>query len=164
MKLKNISITFLVILVTWLLLNGNLKPPTVGIGIIVSLTVTLMFCTKCDLFSDLKLNPKSIFYMIAYIFVFIWELIKANFDVAKIVLSPSLPINPGILEVNTKLKSKMGRLILANSITLTPGTLTVDIIDDKMYIHQVAITDIDTKKATNSIVRTFEKYLEVIYG
>ncbi len=77
---------------------------------------------------------------------------------------PSLPINPGIVKVKTKLKSKMGRMILANSITLTPGTLTVDVQEDTFYIHWIDVETEDIDKATEKITRKFEKYLEVIYG
>jgi multicomponent Na+:H+ antiporter subunit E len=80
------------------------------------------------------------------------------------VITPSLPINPGIVEVKTKLKSNMGRMILANSITLTPGTLTIDIKDDTLYIHWIDVKTEDVNEATEQIVRKFEKYLEKIYG
>ena len=83
---------------------------------------------------------------------------------ARRVITPSLPINPGIVEVKTKLKSKMGRMILANSITLTPGTLTIDIQDDILYIHWIDVQSEDIDEATKTIVRKFEKYLEKIYG
>jgi multicomponent Na+:H+ antiporter subunit E len=91
-------------------------------------------------------------------------LIKSNLDVARRVITPSLPINPGIVEVKTRLKSKMGRMILANSITLTPGTLTIDILEDTLYIHWIDVKTEDTREATEQIVRKFEKYLEKIYG
>ena len=55
-------------------------------------------------------------------------------------------------------------MILANSITLTPGTLSVDVKDDYYYIHWIDVTDIDEQKATQKIVSGFEKYLEVIFG
>ena len=58
----------------------------------------------------------------------------------------------------------MGRLILANSITLTPGTLTIDIKEDTLYIHWIDVKTEDIDKATENIVRKFEKYLEKIYG
>ena len=58
----------------------------------------------------------------------------------------------------------MGRLILANSITLTPGTFTVDIHEETLYIHWIDVRSDDINKATNEIVTKFEKYLEVIYG
>ena len=99
-----------------------------------------------------------------YLGVFFVELVKSNLDVARRVVSPSLPINPGIVEVKTLLKSKMGRMILANSITLTPGTLTIDILEDTLYIHWIDVKTEDTQEATEYIVRKFEKYLEKIYG
>ena len=80
------------------------------------------------------------------------------------MIKPVIPINPGIVSVRTKLKSPIGRMALANSITLTPGTLTVDIKEDKLYIHWIDVTDLDEEAATRKIVSGFEKYLEVIFG
>ena len=88
----------------------------------------------------------------------------ANLDVARRVISPTIPINPGIVEIKTNLKSDIGRLFLANSITLTPGTLTVDIKDDRLYIHWIDVSSSDVEVATKEIAGKFEKYLEVIYG
>jgi len=84
--------------------------------------------------------------------------------VALRVLNPSLPINPGIVKVKTRLKSKTGRMVLANSITLTPGTLSIDIKDEFLYVHWIDVKDCDLQCATEEIVKKFEKYLEVIYG
>jgi multicomponent Na+:H+ antiporter subunit E len=92
------------------------------------------------------------------------DLIKSNFDVARRVLNPALPIKPGIVEVKTKLKSKFARMLLANSITLTPGTLTVDVKDDSFFIHWIDVKNEDVEAASKEIVEKFEKYLEVIYG
>jgi multicomponent Na+:H+ antiporter subunit E len=92
------------------------------------------------------------------------DLIKSNFDVARRVLTPALPIKPGIVEVKTKLKSKFARMLLANSITLTPGTLTVDVKDDSFFIHWIDVKNEDVEAASKEIVEKFEKYLEVIYG
>ena len=66
--------------------------------------------------------------------------------------------------IKTELKSSIGRLALANSITLTPGTLVVDIIDDSLFIHWIDTTAIDPIAATEAISARFEKYLKVIYG
>ena len=164
MNIKNISISFVILMVTWLLLNGNLEMITIISGILISVLLAFIFCNKCDVFSDIKFSPKAFFYFIIYFFVFIVELIKSNFDVARRVLTPSLPINPGIVEVKTKLKSKIGRIILANSITLTPGTLTIEIKEDRLFIHWIDVRSDDINEATKKIVQKFEKYLEVIYG
>ena len=109
------------------------------------------------------LSPKKIVYAIWYIFYLFIEVVKATLDVALRVVKPVIPINPGIVSVKTKLKTPMGRMILANSITLTPGTLSVDIDGDTLFIHWIDVTDIDEEKATEKIVSNFEKYLEVIF-
>ena len=164
MKIKNIFVSFLIAFIFWILLNNSFEPIRLIIGAILSLVLAIIFCSRCDVFSELKLTPKALFYTFVYIFVFLYELIKSNIDVARRVITPSLPINPGIVEVKTKLKSKMGRMILANSITLTPGTLTIDIQDDILYIHWIDVQSEDIDEATKTIVRKFEKYLEKIYG
>ncbi len=91
-------------------------------------------------------------------------MIKSNFKLAYIVLTPGLPINPGIVKVRTKLKSPMARLLLANSITLTPGTLTIELEGEWLYVHWVTVESADIEVATQSIVAGFERYLEVMYG
>ncbi len=164
MKIKNILVSFAIAFVFWILLNNSFDPLLLGIGAGLSLILTLIFCSRCDIFSELKLTPQAFIFTIIYLFVFLFELIKSNLDVARRVITPSLPINPGIVEVKTKLKSRMGRMILANSITLTPGTLTIDIQDDTLYIHWIDVKSEDINEATEQIVRKFEKYLEKIYG
>ena len=162
--MKNLFISVLLLLGIWLLLNASLSPVVVVSGLAAALIIAVFFSAGHPVFKDMKLNPKAIIYFLIYFFVFTIELLKANFDVARRVLSPSLPINPGIVEVKTKLKSKIGRLALANSITLTPGTLTVDIKEDSLFIHWIDVTSTDIEGATKKIVESFEKYLEVIYG
>ena len=164
MKIKSLIISIITLFVIWVLLNNNLTPEVLISGGIVAFVVGLIFCYSCDIYSDLKLTPKAIAYWVIYIFVFIGELIKSNFDVARRVISPKLPINPGIVEVKTKLKSKLGRMILTNSITLTPGTFTVELLDDRIFVHWLDVKSENIEEDTNMIVRKFEKYLEVIYG
>lgn len=168
-KMRGFVVLFLILFMVWILLAGiNIQELTFG-GIAV-LLITFLFPKKSELFNDVKLNPKSIVFMILYLFVFLWELIKSNLDVALRVLSPTLPINPGIVTVKTKLKSKVGRAILANSITLTPGTLTVETKEDTFFIHWIDVASFkegskqDIDLATREIVSNFEKYLEVIFG
>jgi multicomponent Na+:H+ antiporter subunit E len=74
-----------------------------------------------------------------------------------------LPIRPGIVKVRTKLKTDMARTFLANSITLTPGTLTVDCVGDHLYIHWINIVSEDPQEETEIIVRKFERLLERIF-
>ena len=164
MKLKSLIISFITLFVIWVLLNQNLTPEVLISGSVVAFIVGLIFCYSCDIFSDLKLTPKAILYWFIYIFVFLNELVKSNLDVARRVISPKLPINPGFVEVKTELKSKLGRMILANSITLTPGTFTVELTGDTIFIHWLDVKSGTIKEDTADIVLKFEKYLKVIYG
>ncbi len=163
MKLKNLIIAFLVILAGWFLLTWSIELKSVLIGVALSGLLSLLFCGQCTIFSEMKITPKSFIYTFIYLFVFLVELVKANIDVTKRVLSPSLPINPGIVKVDTHLKSKMARLILANSITLTPGTFTLEVHEDTFYIHWIDVKHSDEVHATEDLIRKFEKLLEEIY-
>lgn len=149
--------------IIWILLAGSDIQEIIA-GAIISFILTIIFFSKASIFSEFNLTPKAIYYVLIYIFIFSWELIKSNLDVARRVLDPKLPINPGIVKVKTKLSSKLGRIMLANSITLTPGTLTVETDGEDYYIHWIDVTSDDIEEATKLIVRKFEKYLEVSFG
>jgi len=164
MNFKNVLMIFVLSYLTWLALNWSVEADVLITGAGISVLISLLFCRNCTVLQTVKLTPKSFAYAFAYVFVFLWDLLKSNIDVALRVLKPSLPINPGIVEVKTKLNSNIGKMLLANSITLTPGTLTVDIKDDRMYIHWIDVSSTDVEEATKSIVKKFEKYLEVMYG
>jgi len=79
------------------------------------------------------------------------------------VFHPEIPIRPGIVKVKTSLKTDIAKTFLANSITLTPGTLTVDFIDDNLYIHWINIISDDPEVETELIVSKFEKFLKKIF-
>ncbi len=164
MNAKNIIISSVILFIFWVLLNNSFDFSIMVTGAGLSIFLSLLFCRSCNVFGDVKLTPAAFLYTFVYIFIFLIELIKSNLDVARRVVSPSLPIKPGIVEVKTSLKSPMARMILANSITLTPGTLTVDIKDDNLFIHWIEVKTADQQQATKEIVQKFEKYLAKIYG
>lgn len=163
MKLKNPLFLFAILLLFWILLSNTLALEMLLPGIFLIVIIIGIFCRNCKVFDEAKVTPRAFYYTFIYIFVFLFELIKSNLDVARRVISPSLPINPGIVEAKTKIKSPMGRMILANSITLTPGTFTVEIQDDVFFIHCIDICEEDTEELSKQIIRRFEKYLEEIY-
>lgn len=161
MKQKILCIVAL--FVFWCLLTGNYSPPVLLTGIIASLIIG-SFSRYGDLLADIKIGIGPFFSFLTYLVVFVRELVRSNLQLAMIIVNPSLPINPGIVEVKTKLKSRLGRLLLANSITLTPGTLTVETRGDSLFIHWVNITSPDIEEATREIVSSFEPHLEVFLG
>jgi multicomponent Na+:H+ antiporter subunit E len=154
---------FLIIFFLWLLLTWSLAPQEIIVGLSVSLLLSLLLH---DIFlqGDKKLiQPARYFWFLVYIPVFLYYVVCANLDVAYRVLHPEMPIRPGIVKVRTTMKSDMGRTFLANSITLTPGTLTVDIVGDHLYIHWINITTEDPQEETNIIVRRFERFLRRVF-
>ncbi len=162
-KFKAFILSSLILMTLWLVLGGMHRDEII-VGVLVSLGVALLFSSRFDMLGDVRLTPKALGTLVIYIFVFLFELIKSAIDVAGRVLSPKLPINPGIVKVRTRLKSPIGRIVLANSITLTPGTMTVETKGEFLYIHWIDIKTDDVESATNEIVRIFEKHLEVIFG
>ena len=155
---------FLALLGVWFLVMYPFSLEDLLLGAGIALLLVLLPLPGMRIYKEISLAPRRILYAILYLFVFLWAVVKSNIDVAARVLSPKMPINPGIVRVKTKLKTRLGRLILANSITLTPGTITVDIGGDELFIHWIDVTAGDTDGATKKIVSGFEKYLEVIFG
>jgi multicomponent Na+:H+ antiporter subunit E len=111
-----------------------------------------------------RISPVRIAWSLGYIGYLFMAIVKANFDVASRIVRPRIPINPGIVTVRTRLSSPLGRTVLANSITLTPGTLSVEIKGNLLYVHWIDIKATDREEATTEIVAGFERYLEVIFG
>ena len=154
---------FLLTFVVWLALTWTLDPFTVTLGLVVSL-VGVIFLS--DLFPPnmvLLFTPKRLFWMLLYIPYFMYCVLKANLDVAYRVLHPDLPIHPGIVRVKTALKTDLAKTFLANSITLTPGTMSVDIEGEYLYIHWINVVTEDTGKATQKIIGRFENILRRIF-
>jgi multicomponent Na+:H+ antiporter subunit E len=153
---------FILSLIFWLLLTFEFTAANIIVGAVSSLICALFFGRIFVTNVYKLLQPKRYFWFIIYLFVFIWECIKANLDVAYRVLHPAMPIRPGIVKVKTTLKSDMAKMLLANSITMTPGTISVDIIDDYLYIHWIYIRSEDPAVYTGIITGAFEKYIKRI--
>lgn len=149
---------FLSSLLLWILLTGSLASEELGAGLLVAAVVSAVSGPHLAVLNGLKLSPISFLHLFNYLVYFFIALLKANLDMARRILSPSLPINPGIVEVKTSLESPLGRMLLANSITLTPGTLTVDLRDDRLLIHWINVPeDVDVATATRHIAAGFEQ-------
>lgn len=137
---------------------------SVVLGLFVALLTALLFRGA---FTTQPLNmfsPVRIFWLLVYIPEFVYYCIKANLQVVYLVLHPDMPIKPGIVKVKTKLKSESGVTALANSITLTPGTLTVDVRNDnELYVHWLVVESTDEAEATKKIVSRFEYCLGKIF-
>lgn len=163
LNFKRFITTLIIYFLFWVAYTTSLATDQIIIGIILS-TLLSIFTYKS--FSQKKTDNNivvRIINLIKYIPVFIIEMIKANLDVARRVVNPSLPINPGIVKIQTNLKSDYAKLFLANSITLTPGTLTLDVKGNDLYIHWIDIESTDKKIQKNLISGKFEDLLGGIF-
>jgi len=162
-NLKGFVWLLIVTFVLWLALSSKLNRPELICGGVVCLIISLF---GAHIYSKLGLPPlnlKGILFSLIYIIVLFWEIIKANFDVAYRIIHPRMPIKPGIVVIKTSLKSDIAKMILANSITLTPGTFTLDVIGDELLIHWINVKTENIDEATSLIGHRFEKYLRVIF-
>ncbi len=154
---------FILSLALWLLLTWNWNPVSllVGLGIawLTSFMVGYEFGGKTHKFIQLR----RYYYFLLFVPIFAWQLVKANIMMAYRILSPGLPIKPALVKAKTKLESHTGRAFLANAITLTPGTMTVDIKEDTLYIHWIYAPTTREEEVTRRVIARFEPLLAEIF-
>jgi multicomponent Na+:H+ antiporter subunit E len=152
---------------TWPFAGGRLDGQVVIAGLIVSALVALLFTEILPKEHKVFVSPVRMFWLLVYLPVFFYYVLKANLDVVYRALHPAMPIKPGIVRIRTVLKTESGITALANSITLTPGTLTVDLdgsgTDTYLYIHWINVKSDDIDEATRLIASRFEWFLARIF-
>ena len=149
---------------TWPFIDGKIDLQVMLAGVIASLIVAFLFHEMLPKEHHIFISPVRIFWFLVYIPVFFYYVIKANLDVVYRALHPAMPINPGIVKIKTELKTDSGITALANSITLTPGTLTVDLTDDGyLYVHWINVKAKDVEGASEEIAKKFEWFLTRIF-
>ncbi|MBW1612553.1 MAG: Na+/H+ antiporter subunit E [Deltaproteobacteria bacterium] len=135
LELRNSVLTFFILFAFWILLSGRFDTFHLTLGVICSVLVA---CLSHDLlFFNIRLGD---FRTRARRFVqagpwFLGQIFSANLHVAYLALSPKMPIDPQIIRFKTKLESDIAWVALANSITLTPGTITINISEGEFFVH-----------------------------
>ena len=151
-------------LLTWPFVEGTMDIQVLVAGLIASVFVAMIFHEILPKEHHIFLSPVRIFWFLVYIPVFFYYVIMANFDVVYRALHPKMPIKPGIVKIKTNLKTDSGITALANSITLTPGTLTVDLTKDGfLYVHWINVKSDDIEEATKFIAQRFEWFIKKIF-
>lgn len=154
---------FIIALLFWLLVTFSLSLANIIAGVVAALITTIVFGRYFTQKMTKFIQPARYFWFVIYLFVFTWEVLKANFDVAYRVIHPALPIKPGIVKVKLGIRSGIARTMLANSITMTPGTISVDIIDDHIYVHWIYVSTDDPEEYSRKVSGRFEKYIQKIF-
>lgn len=134
-RLKTIIPLSLVLMAFWILLLSELKPWNLLVGVIVSVLLAYLanLLIPSDIYSRFSIG--FIFRVPVFFVLLIWEIIKSNVSVFKLVMSPSLPINPQSTNFETFLESHTAITVLAGAINLNPGTTILDIDGRRFFIH-----------------------------
>jgi multicomponent Na+:H+ antiporter subunit E len=155
---------WVVLFVIWMIANASLAVEPALVGLVITFFIAHVFVSSSEAWQRLRLTPGSLYHFAAYSGTFVVELVRANLNVMALVYSPRIDIKPGIVKVRTRLETPLGRLALANSIALTPGSLVIDIRDDILFIHWLDVKTTDIDEATEALVIPFEKHLEKVFG
>ncbi|MCD7995310.1 MAG: Na+/H+ antiporter subunit E [Clostridia bacterium] len=127
---------FLLFFSVWLILNGKVTAEICVFGVVISAT---LFCFMCR-FMEYSLRKEVLLFrliplLVRYFWVLVKEIVRANVCVLKIILSPELQPEPAFVYFETGLRTGLAKVLLANSITLTPGTITVSVEGSRFCVH-----------------------------
>lgn len=155
---QNFVATFVMLMAFWALLSGKFDVFHLSLGVVCSLIVA--YLSHDLLFANVRVGDGRVIAQrfLRYIPWLLHEIVTANFYVAYLALSPKMPIDPQIIRFKTKLESDISWVTLANSITLTPGTITIDIADREFMVHALdkkVAGDLDTGEMEDQVAHIF---------
>jgi multicomponent Na+:H+ antiporter subunit E len=158
-----VAATALISFVIWIIVTWTFDPVSLATGAVVAIGVAWSFRGVEMAEAAVLLQPVRMFWVLVYIPVLLAYIVRSNFDVAYRVLHPALPIRPGITRARTTLSSIPGRVLLANCVTLTPGTMSVDLVDDVIYVHRIYVPEEDPDGDTERGLAPFEWFIRRIF-
>ena len=128
----------LIYFLLWIIFNGRITFEIITIGILISLMLDIFIrkviglnLTFSGLLKFLRIFPEVLVYGV----ILVIEIIKANLSISRFVFAPNIDVEPCLIKFNTKLKTQAARVVFANSITLTPGTITISLEGNELLIH-----------------------------
>ena len=139
-------LTALIMFAFWIFLSGKFSFILLLSGVISSLLVSYMSNDLLIGNGDIKLGFIRTIRFIRFLPWLLWQIVLANIDLALRTLHPKIPINPILINIKNNLKTDLGMVILANSITLTPGTVTIDVNENEFLVHVIS------EKAAQSLI------------
>ena len=148
--------------ILWIIFNGRLTPEVAVIGLVVSGAVFLFICR----FMDYSIRKEIMLYalipwLFRYFLILLTEIVKANIQTAHLVLNPKIEVEPRIVTFNPDIRSGFLKVLLANSITLTPGTITINIEDGEYTVHCLDM-ELATDIGESVFVKEIKKAQEIM--
>ena len=161
---KGFTWLWLLLTFIWIAANSSLDVASVATGALISAVLAWVFTRNSGAWQAVRFSPLRLYHFVLYTGVFIVELVRANINMMRYVYAPRIDINPGVVRIKTGLKTPIGRLALANSIALTPGSLVIEIEGESLLVHWLDVKTTDQDDATRLIAGPFEKHLEKAFG
>ena len=125
------GLVFVVCVGFWLVLSGHYTPLYIGLGVVAAAFVAWLN-RQDEIVSDVV---RALPGLARYTPWLLWQIVQSNLQVTRLVLDPRLPIDPVVVRIRTAMRGDLAVATFANSITLTPGTVTVDIDGDELVVH-----------------------------
>ncbi len=166
MNLKTAAVPILMAFAVYFIFSGSFSLYDILTGIIVSVIGGLLFSEILVKNASKSLDPLRLGRLIMYaLYYFFVAEVQTHVDVIKRILNPKMPINPGIVRVPYRVSTDYGIVSVANSVTNTPGTVIVDIDEEKkfFYVHWIDVATQEPEKCRKAICETFEKYLSKVF-
>jgi len=140
-KKRNGAIVLFILLLTfWMIIASSISLIELTVGFFASLLIVLYSYNLIFTVDDSNaVKPSMLKALFILVMTLLKEIVVANLHVAKIVLSRKMPIDPGFVKIKQPLKKDLNQALYGNAITLTPGTLTIDMSDDEIIIHGLRI-------------------------
>ncbi len=147
--MKHLISLFVTLAATWWLLSGHTSGLLLGLGL-ASVLLTLWICERMDVI-DHESHPVHVSLGLVRFWIYLaWEIVVSNVQLVRIILSPRPPIDPSVITVPTRQVCDLGKVVLGNAITLTPGTVTLDVGGGQIVVH--ALTPATAADVKNGVM------------
>ncbi len=166
--MNNYAFILIILLLLWLALASAFSLPVIIVGVVVVTVAIKALAESSTYWADVgRIEGLSRRLLTALVFipVFLWEVLTSAVAVAKLAFQSTSRMQPGLVRVDTVLRSRTAITVLANLITLTPGTLTMD-FDPRgwcYYIHWIDVETLDEEERAEIMIRNMERYLRRIF-
>ncbi|MAQ19538.1 MAG: cation transporter [Sandaracinus sp.] len=142
----------------WVAWSWHFEPLIVGFGV-VAVALTVFLARRLQVLDEETVPFEINLRLFVYLPWLAWEVVKANWQVAKVILNPKLPIRPHLIRVPADQRTTLGKVILANTITITPGTISLDLRDGVILVHCLDddLADQDSSGTSSRMIHFLEK-------
>jgi|AGTN01.2.fsa_nt_gi Multisubunit Na+/H+ antiporter, MnhE subunit len=158
-------VLFVLLFAAWTLLSWSVDLEHIIAGVVISALIALLFGDLFTSHARRFLSPKRYLWFAAFVFVCLWDMIKANLDMAFRLLAPSLPVRPAQVEVKTTLTDETAQVFLANTLTLVQWMMTVDLDTGKrtLLVQCSNYNGDDAAAFVRPVVMRYERLLERVF-